>query len=122
MGGLALALALTCPAMADDDVSADDLYRFAAGPIVAKTYYRFADAHWDWTKKNIAYDFGWCAEAEYCRNAWSYLDDCYTYAASDNRPWLLTSLRALRAMLGKDAYAIGWMPPPAPYWRFREVP
>ena len=126
----------------DREIVLCDVYRFGASREIVYAMYRTAQSHkaamagevMSWNHPEA---FGWwdrdCDHRIRCRsklddafrvgrNIWSYNlgpEGYYVATADFSRDvaWRLQCLYDLRAMIGKEAFAAGWMPDPFPQYR-----
>jgi hypothetical protein len=61
----------------------------------------------------------WRCEAQKCRDAWDILDNICHPSIGKSPEYTMSQLRALRGVIGADAYDARMMPPPCPGWMFR---
>lgn len=120
--GYALALLLA------NDVSVDDLHRFppwhqcfCAGSLGTWRSNRLdsAKALQPW-RADIQEEID---ETKAFQKPWFELQMAWEQAGwSRNDKWIRHYLRQLRECIGDEAYSLGQMPPPLPWWRLPQVP
>jgi hypothetical protein len=97
-----------------------DSDRFRITAVEAKRNYEFALEHYNWCQQNVPNTL-WERQAQYCYQAWDALDNVKRFCFEVHEERMIpVNLERLRDLLGQDAWAIGRMPPPAPYWYFQE--
>lgn len=127
---LALAMSLSfAPALAEGVPARfafeREIAAFAPSLATATAAHAFATDHYRWISQQTwmagypEYCWGrWQFEAEWCADAWRHL--CGAANPNYSFYWRRRSLDMLRDQIGKELFAGGIMPPPAPYWRFWE--
>lgn len=100
-----------------DAVSVQDRFRFPFTAEQTAHAWRFASGHVAWARQHA--DRFWVADAEWRCSAWDKLDNCLRVYRGNDR-MIMQELRALRTMIGAEAFWRGEMPDFIPAYRFRD--